>query len=102
SDGTFSLDGVTGYGRLVDGGDAGDTYNWCPPEHDVVVDRPARVSVLPGEPGPMRASIVVEVDLVLPERATPRDDGTWERSGEVVQPVRTTLELRAGEPFVRV
>ena len=30
-DGTFSVDGHGGLGQLVDGGDVGDTYNWCPP-----------------------------------------------------------------------
>lgn len=102
SDGTFSIGGVPGYGRLVDGGDAGDTYNWCPPEHDVVVDHPTRVEVRHDERGPMRGSLVVDAEYVLPESVAPRPDGTWERTGEVVQPVRTTLELRAGEPFVRV
>ncbi len=38
ADGTFSLDGVPGYGRLVDGGDHGDTYNYSPPRVDTVVD----------------------------------------------------------------
>ena len=32
TDGTFALDGVAGYGRLVDGGDHGDTYNYSPPQ----------------------------------------------------------------------
>ena len=39
-DGTFALDGVPGYGRLVDGGDHGDTYNYSPPAVDTVVDSP--------------------------------------------------------------
>jgi hypothetical protein len=33
-DGTWSIDGLAGLGRLVDGGDVGDTYNWCPPDVD--------------------------------------------------------------------
>src|SRR5690606_7485687 len=36
--GTWSLDGHAGLGRLVDGGDVGDTYNWCPPAEDHEVD----------------------------------------------------------------
>ena len=43
--GTFSMDGQAGFGRLVDDGDAGDTYNWCPPDTDQVVDRPDQVIV---------------------------------------------------------
>ena len=34
TDGTFALDGVPGYGRLVDGGDHGDSYNYSPPRQD--------------------------------------------------------------------
>ena len=40
ADGTFSLDGHAGLGRLVDGGDVGDTYNYCPPAADREVDVP--------------------------------------------------------------
>ncbi|HUY86621.1 MAG TPA: hypothetical protein VMU77_05865, partial [Acidimicrobiales bacterium] len=35
--GTFSLDGIAGFDRLVDGGDHGDTYNFSPPVNDTVV-----------------------------------------------------------------
>src|SRR5262245_44718684 len=31
ADGTYALGDHAGLGRLVDGGDCGDTYNWCPP-----------------------------------------------------------------------
>ena len=43
-DGTFAIDGHTGLGALVDGGDVGDTYNWCPPLDDTLVDAPTSVS----------------------------------------------------------
>src|SRR5829696_3438751 len=59
SDGTFGLDGRTGLGRLVDGGDCGDTYNWCPPADDTLVDRPEVVTVEVVEPGPLRARLAV-------------------------------------------
>ena len=42
ADGTFSLDGMAGYGRLVDGGDLGDSYNYSPPRQDSLVDTPRR------------------------------------------------------------
>ena len=102
SDGTFSLDGIAGFGRLVDEGDAGDTYNWSPPDHDVRVERPEQVHVTRTESGPMRGVLVVEATYVLPARVEQRDDGTWARTGELRQQVRTTVELRADEPFVRV
>ena len=42
TDGTFSLDGLTGLDLLVDDGDAGDTYNYSPPDGDIAVDAPDR------------------------------------------------------------
>ena len=59
ADGTFSVDGHGGLGRLVDGGDCGDTYNWCPPAADTVVDTPDAVEVAVLERGPVRARVLV-------------------------------------------
>ena len=101
-DGTWSVDGLAGLGHLVDGGDVGDTYNWCPPDVDTVVDRPSSVAVTVTESGPLRGVIVIETLLALPEREGVDDQGRSIRTGQVDQHVRTTLELRAGEPFVRV
>jgi alpha-mannosidase len=46
-DGTLDLVGsgreLTGVGRLVDGGDVGDSYNYAPPGDDVVIDEPEDV-----------------------------------------------------------
>jgi mannosylglycerate hydrolase len=97
--GTFALDGHGGLGRLVDDGDAGDTYSHCPPDHDVVVDGPEAVVVRIGETGPLRASLVVDTRYRLPERV---DDATSSRVGGRDLAVSTALELRAGERFVRV
>ena len=95
--GTFSLDGFAGIGRLVDEGDAGDTYNYCPPERDVIVDRPGTVDVELVERGPLRSRIRVTATYEWPERL---DRGT--RCGSETVNVATDLELRAGEGFVRV
>ena len=97
--GTFALDGHGGLGRLVDDGDAGDTYNHCPPDHDVVVDEAEAVAVRTGEGGPLRATLVIEARYRLPERV---DDATSSRLGERDVAVSTVVELRAGERFVRV
>jgi len=96
-DGTFSLDGVGGLDLLVDDGDAGDTYNYSPPELDAVVDAPATVTVEVEEEGPLRAALRVTRAYDWPERLV---DGA--RSGEVRVAVVTRLELRAGERLVRV
>ena len=97
SDGTFSIDGIAGFGRIVDDGDAGDTYNWSPPEHDLVVDRPADVDVWVSEAGPVRGRIQITRRYRWPTRI---DDGR--RVGPIDVFVRTHLELRAGEDLVRV
>ena len=97
TDGTFAIDGLTGLGRLVDGGDVGDTYNWCPPDDDVVIDHPTSVATRILEAGPLRARLEVVRAYELPTRA---DGGT--RAGSAVVEVSTVLELRAGEDLVRV
>ena len=97
--GTFSLDGVPGYGRLVDGGDHGDTYNYSPPRHDTLVDTPTTVTVTAGDAGPVRATVDVVAAYQWPEGI---DAATQARSGSRDVTVTTTLELRAEEPMVRV
>jgi hypothetical protein len=97
SDGTFAIDGHGGLGRLVDGGDVGDTYNWCPPDRDVLVDTPTSVSTRVVDAGPVRARLQVIRTYAFPTHAA---DGT--RAGEQPVDVLTTLELRAGEDLVRV
>ncbi len=95
--GTFAIDGHAGMGRLVDDGDRGDTYNWCPPADHRVVDRPTAVEVDVVERGPVRGRVVVTRTYPLPERIVDE-----ERVGRVDTRVTTTLEVRQGEPFVRV
>jgi hypothetical protein len=97
-DGTYAVDGHAGLGRLVDGGDCGDTYNWCPPRDDTVVDRPDSVDVAVVERGPLRARVQIVARYTWPARA----EGLARRRGAVRHDVVTTVELRAGERIVRV
>jgi 2-O-(6-phospho-alpha-D-mannosyl)-D-glycerate hydrolase len=97
TDGTFALDGHGGLGRLVDGGDCGDTYNYCPPTDDTLVDRPDEVSVETLESGPVRARVQVTARYRWPASA----EGLDRRVGEVAHEVRTVIELRAGEAVAR-
>ncbi len=97
--GTFSLNGRPGYGRLVDGGDLGDSYNYSPPSADSWVDTPEEVTVRVTEPGPVRARVVIEPRYRWPDHV---DVGSQARVGEQTVAVETTLELRADEPVVRV
>lgn len=98
ADGTFSVNGVPGYGRLVDDGDSGDTYNWNPPlAGDQPVVRPVDVDVLVTEAGPIRGRIEIVRTYRWPTHV--EDD---HRVGEVLVPVTTVIELHAGEDLVRV
>lgn len=97
--GTFSLDGRSGYGRLVDGGDLGDSYNYSPPRHDSFVDRPDSVAVVVAEQGPVRARVRVTASYRWPDRV---DGSSQTRVGEQLTDVETMIELRADEPVVRV
>jgi mannosylglycerate hydrolase len=97
SDGTFSINGHAGLGRLVDDGDAGDTYNYSPPSEDAVIDVPEAVSVETLEAGPLRGRLAVRRRYTWPTGL----DGQ-RRSGSTTVDVDTVLELRAGEAFVRV
>jgi mannosylglycerate hydrolase len=84
-DGTLRLGGLEGVGRIVRGGDAGDSYNYAPPPDDRLVDEPSSVTVSQRESGP----VVGRLEVV--------------RRYEWCRPVDVTtqVELRAGEPFAR-
>ncbi|MCU1377720.1 MAG: alpha-mannosidase [Acidimicrobiales bacterium] len=99
TDGTFALDGRPGFDRLVDDGDHGDTYNYSPPEHDLVVDRPTSVAVELLESGPLRGRLRVTRSYDWPDRV---EDESRARVGSSPVDVVTTLEVRAGERLVRV
>ena len=108
ADGTYTIETAGGIraegcGRLVDDGDGGDTYNYSPPEADLVIDRPDAVRVAVTERGPVRARVVVEADYTWPAYAPGDERACTHRSEETVAAtVRTTLELRPDERFLRV
>jgi mannosylglycerate hydrolase len=94
-DGTV-LDGV---GRLVDGGDCGDSYNYGPPSGDLLAGEPEAVSVSVLERGPVRGELEIGRRYAWPARLAA--DGL--RSGELEPVLVTTrVELRQGEPFARL
>ncbi|MFI9387063.1 hypothetical protein [Kutzneria sp. NPDC052558] len=105
SDGTFDITGadgtvLRGVGRLVDGGDRGDSYNYGPPAKDVLVSDPTDVVVDVLETGPLRARVRITRSYPLP---TALSDDRDVRGDEIVStPVETVVEVWAGEPFVRV
>jgi mannosylglycerate hydrolase len=105
ADGTLDVTGADGtvlhgVGRLVDGGDRGDSYNYAPPAQDVLVSEPTQVAVELIENGPLRSRMrVIRVYEWPTALASDRD---LRSSRTVPTPVETLVEVRAGEPFVRV
>ncbi len=99
ADGTFALDGTPGYGRLVDGGDLGDSYNYSPPRQDSLVDTPQAVTVRIDERGPVRARVRITSTYDWPDHV---DGSSQARVGGHQVDVHTDLEVRADEGTVRV
>jgi hypothetical protein len=97
--GTLTINGTTGFDRLVDGGDQGDTYNYSPPDNDKIIDAPTSVEVKTLESGPLRARIEVVRTYEWPDRI---DDAKRARVGQHAVAVKTVYELQAGERMVRV
>jgi alpha-mannosidase len=73
--------------RIVRGRDVGDSYNYAPPDDDVVVDEPEEESLDIVEDGPLRRVVVLHRTYRWDEQ---RVDTT------------TRFETRAGEQFVRI
>lgn len=104
ADGLLDISGetarLTGVGRIVDGGEAGDTYNHAAPATDRVVDEPTDVQVDVMAAGPivgrLRITRTYDWPVGLVHDATARQDTT--------RPVAVTMEaeLRTDEPFVRI
>ncbi len=99
TNGTFAIDGVAGFGQLVDEGDLGDSYNYSPPATDTVVDAPTSVAVTTTLGGPLRASATITSTYTWPERIDPMLN---RRVGSVTVAVVTTVELCADDPTVHV
>ncbi|RFS84161.1 alpha-mannosidase [Actinomadura spongiicola] len=106
---------VEGVGRVVDGGDLGDTYNHAPPAHDRLVGDPSTVHVEPvwsGPPScggttphaPRKGLLLAAYDIVRTYRwpVSGDVDGDARSEAEEDVTVTTRAELRAGEPFLRL
>jgi alpha-mannosidase len=91
---------LEGVGRLVDGGDAGDLYNYAPPDRDLLVTEPDRAELEAVAGGPVMGALAVRRTYRWPVGL---DAGGTARSEELAA-ARTVLraELRAGEPFLRL
>jgi mannosylglycerate hydrolase len=104
-DGTLAIEStdgshIEGAGRIVDGGDFGDSYNYAPPATDRVIEAAAAVEVVCSERGPLRGR--VRIGRLYDWPAGVEADGSARTAAEHTLEVLTDVELRAGEPFVRV
>ena len=97
--GTFSVNGISGFGRLVDVGDLGDSYNYSPPANDTTVDEPVSVRVEVLSRGPVMATVAVLTTYEIPEAV---DEGSQRRVGKRQLEVRTELSLLADDGALRV
>ncbi len=85
---------LTGIHRFVDGGDRGDEYNYCPPEEDLLVDRPAAPPVIRRETDALGASLVIEMVYRVPEALAPERSRRSEKWVDL--PIITRVTLTAG------
>jgi alpha-mannosidase len=101
SDGTLALADkrtgrtFTGLNRFVDGGDRGDEYNFCAPQHDRLVDAPSAPPVVRCvEDGIGQA---IEIDLVYAIPTSLAEGDRSSRSAQVVGlPITTRVALSPG------
>ena len=104
-DGTLRLsaaDGAAtaGVGRIVDGGDFGDSYNYGPPAADTMVERPTASAVQVDLLGPARGRLRIGRTYAWPRGVAA--DGSARTPETESTEIITDVELRAGEPFVRI
>ncbi len=107
--GTFSLNGVDGQNLIVEEGDAGDTYNFCPvgaADPDATTPdttrQPVSVEITMIESGPLRAVARVRRTYEWPEGLI-EGGGPAVRSNRLVEvEVVSDVEVRAEEAVVRI
>ncbi|MBI4320727.1 MAG: hypothetical protein HY675_19725 [Chloroflexi bacterium] len=88
-----------GLNGFVDGGDAGDTYTYSPPDEDSIFHRPnapPKIAVL--EEGPARWRVQVDLVLMLPKALA---EDRRSRSGRLVAcPISTLISIYPGVPRI--
>ena len=94
---------VAGVNRYVDGGDGGDTYTWCPPAVDTIVEQPDSVTVEIEEAGPLRGRLIISSTYRWPSCAE-GDEGHCSARSEhtTATTITTAVSLLAGDPVVGV
>jgi alpha-mannosidase len=84
---------------LRDGGDAGDEYNYSPPERDLIIEGGEILDVSVVREGPLEARLGVAMRMTIPSALA--TDRRRRARKTVATPVTLELSLRTGEPFLR-
>ena len=85
---------------IEDGADAGDEYNYSPPDRDHVVTEPTEPAVCELlSSGPAEARLRVTTRYRIPVGLNPVERARTRRT--TFLPVVTEYSVRAGEPFLR-
>jgi mannosylglycerate hydrolase len=91
---------LSGLHRFVDGGDRGDEYNYCAPEHDRLIDRPHEAPRIRREVRPGQQRLVIEQTYRLPVRLS---DDRAARAGETCdERIVSTVTLTDGVPRIDI
>ncbi len=91
----------TGLNRFVSGGDKGDEYNYCIPEHEQLVDQPSSPpNIRVEQPAPGVQHLTIESSYTLPASIS---DDRMSRSTETVENrITCTVTLTDGVPRVDI
>lgn len=85
---------------IEDGADAGDEYNYSPPDRDLIVTDPAEQPVVDVvQDGPVQATLRVTRRFRIPAGLDAKEKSRARKTEWM--PVVMDLTLRAGEPFMR-
>jgi alpha-mannosidase len=91
---------LAGLNRFVDGGDRGDEYNYCRPQTDTIVDRPAEPPSIRVERLPGSQRLIIEQTYALPGGLAA--DRASRSTSTVAERIVSTVTLTDGVPRIDV
>ena len=91
---------LSGLNRFVDGGDRGDEYNYCVPEDERVVDRPASPPKISASAAPGMQALTIELTYELPAGLSA--DRRARSAATCAERIVSTVTLTAGVPRIDV
>jgi mannosylglycerate hydrolase len=91
---------LRGLNRFVDGGDRGDEYNYCVPEHERLIDRPAAPPKISAHAAAGMQALTIEMTYELPSGLTA--DRSGRSTGTCSERIISTIALTAGVPRIDI